>query len=282
MTPIAAEGYDVYLYDQVGSGWSDRLSNIRDYTAIRHKRDLEAIVKTIGAEKVILIGQSWGAILAALYTADKPQKVASLILTGPGPIQPGRSGLARIIAPDSLHLRSPYYTNHEGNELANNIRTRAMEMFASRFGKKLASDNEADDFANYLNRLVNRSVVCDTSRITAMSPRDEEGMDVPAQASKNIPYEKQVSGGAGFYAAVMTVRSFGSTPDPRPKLRNLPIPLLLMKGQCDNQPWGADKEYLDLFPNHRLVIVPDAGHGIYVEQPELYLETIKDFLKNGG
>jgi pimeloyl-ACP methyl ester carboxylesterase len=51
---------DVYLYDQIGSGWSDRLDDIRQYTALRHKKDLEAIVQAIGAEKVILIGQSWG------------------------------------------------------------------------------------------------------------------------------------------------------------------------------------------------------------------------------
>ena len=243
MSQIAEDGYDVYLYDQIGSGWSDRLADIRDYTALRHKRDLEAMVQKIGAEKVILIGQSWGAILAALYTADNPRRVASLILTGPGPMQPLGSGLARIVAPDSFQLRKPYYTNHQGNERANNIRTRAMEMSATLFGKKLASDEEADDFAAYLNTQVNWSTVCDTSRIRHMTSK----------------------GGAGFYAQVMTVKSFGSVPDPRPKLRNLPIPLLVMKGQCDNQAWGYAKEYLDLFPHRRLVVIPDAGHGIFGE-----------------
>jgi pimeloyl-ACP methyl ester carboxylesterase len=52
-----------------------------------------------------------------------------------------------------------------------------------------------------------------------------------------------------------------------------------MKGQCDNQPWGAAKEYLELFPNHQLKIIPGAGHSISVEQPEVYLETIRDFLR---
>ncbi|HTI91879.1 MAG TPA: alpha/beta hydrolase [Puia sp.] len=257
MSPLAEDGYDVYVYEQVGSGWSERLADIRDYTALRHKRDLEGIVQKIGAKKVILIGQSWGAILAALYTADNPQRVASLILTGPGPIQPLRPELAGIVAPDSLHLRKPYYTNHLGNERANNIRTRAMVMFATLFGMRLASDKEADDFAAYLNSQVNWSTVCDTSRIRQMRPK----------------------GGAGFYVQVMTVQSFGSLPDPRPRIRNLPIPLLVIKGQCDNQQWGFTKEYLDLFPHHQLVVIPDAGHGIFVEQPERYLSAIRDFLK---
>ena len=110
MEPLSECGYDVYLYDQIGSGWSDRLADIRSYTADRHKRDLEAIVQTIGAEKVILLGQSWGAILAALYTADNSRHVASLILTGPGPIQPVHPGLARLAPPDSLNLREPFYS----------------------------------------------------------------------------------------------------------------------------------------------------------------------------
>ena len=34
MTPLTAEGYDVYLYDQVGSGWSERLADIREFEQV--------------------------------------------------------------------------------------------------------------------------------------------------------------------------------------------------------------------------------------------------------
>lgn len=49
--PLTADGYDVYLYDQTGSGHSARLTNIREYTAARHRQDLEALVQSIGARK---------------------------------------------------------------------------------------------------------------------------------------------------------------------------------------------------------------------------------------
>lgn len=257
MTPLAEDGYDIYLYDQIGSGWSERLAHIREYTADRHKRDLEAIVKTIGASRVILIGQSWGAILATLFAADDPGFVAGMILTGPGPIQPIRRELAALAPPDSLHLHHPYYSNREGNDLANNIRTRAMSLLATTFGWKLASDKEADDFAGYLNSLVNRSTVYDTSRIG------------------HRPYYD----GAGYYSMVMTVHSFRDVRDPRPKLRNSPIPVLVMKGQYDNQEWGFAHEYLELFPRHRLVVFPDAGHCIFCEEKEGYLAAVRAFLK---
>ena len=38
---LSDDGYDVYLYDQIGGGHSGRLDNIDDYTADRHKSDLK-------------------------------------------------------------------------------------------------------------------------------------------------------------------------------------------------------------------------------------------------
>jgi proline iminopeptidase len=73
---FAQDGFDVYLYDQVGSGRSARLSDVRQYTTERHVADLEAIRREINAEQVILIGQSWGNTLAADYMAAYPEHVA--------------------------------------------------------------------------------------------------------------------------------------------------------------------------------------------------------------
>ena len=49
LAPLSENGYDIYLYDQAGSGLSGRLKNIREYTAERHKRDLEDIIRKTGA-----------------------------------------------------------------------------------------------------------------------------------------------------------------------------------------------------------------------------------------
>ena len=254
LAPLSEDGYDIYLYDQIGSGLSDRLININDYTADRHKNDLEEIIKKIGTEKVILIGQSWGASLATLFIADNPDKVEKVIFTGPGSILPMREELLSANVPDSLNFRKPPYTNREANEKSKNIRTKAITFWAKFLGKKIASDKEADDFQTYLNSELNKATVCDTSNA------------LKAEA------------GGGFYVQVMTVRSFSTIKDPRPKLKDCTVSILIMKGQCDNQPWGFVNEYLELFPNHQLKIIPDAGHSISIEQPELYLENIRDFL----
>jgi proline iminopeptidase len=142
------------------------------------------------------------------------------------------------------------------NKENRNIRIRLITRWASVFHSKLATDREVDDFQTKLNANLNKSTVCDT--INAL---------------------KAESGG-GFYAEIMTLNSLANTPDPRPKLAGLQIPVLIMKGQCDNQKWGSTNEYLQLFANHKLAVIQDAGHSISIEQPALYLETIRKFLIN--
>lgn len=251
---FADSGYNVYLYDQIGSGHSDRLKDISEYTADRHKRDLEEIVKKISSAKVILIGQSWGAILATLFVADNSEKAYKLIVTGPGPIQPYKPELTTIKAPDSLYLTEPSFTNKQAVEKTTNLRIKAIAYWAGIFGSKLASDREVDDYQTLLNNELNKSTVCKPSNtLTA-------------------------EGGGGFYVQLMTVNSFSEVHDPRPKLRNCRIPVLVMKGQCDNQHWGFTNEYLEIFSNHRLAVIPNAGHSISIEQPLLYINTITRFL----
>lgn len=251
---LSDDGYDVYLYDQIGGGHSGRLDNINDYTADRHKSDLNEIVKIIGADKVILIGQSWGAMLTNIFVVENPERVERIIFTGPGPILPIRKELANISPPDSLKLKEPHYSNRQGNEKAHNIRSILMLKWAKIFGNKLASDKEADDFATYLNTELNKSTLSDTSKTL------------------------KAEGGAGFYAQIMTVKSFKDVKDQRLKIKNLNIPILVMKGQYDNQKWGYTQEYLELYSNSKLVVIPNAGHAIAVEKPDQYIKTIREFI----
>ncbi len=251
---LADSGYDVYLYDQIGSGQSARLADINAYTADRHIEDLKEIIQKINAKKVILIGQSWGSVLAALFAANNGEKIDKIIFTSPGPVYPIHAELANVKPPDSIHLTTPFYTNQQGNTKANNIRTKAMTFFATKFGRKIATDKEADNFATYLNFEVDKSTVCDTSNIL----KEESG--------------------SGFYASVMTYAGLAKVKDPRPAIKQLTMPVLVTKGTCDNQKWGFTNEYLELFKNSELKIIPGAGHYISVEQPQLYIKTILDFL----
>lgn len=252
---LAAAGYEIYLYDQVGSGHSNRLDNISEYTPLRHRQDLAAIIEQIPAEKVILLGHSWGAMLATLFLAAYPEQVDRMILTGPGPILPINRALASLPPPDSLHLIPPAFSNQQGNEAAHNLRSKFVQRWAWLFQSKLATDQEADAFFTHLNTLLNRSTTCEATEI------------------------QPLAGGGGYYAHLMTANSFQTVPDTRPDLQNRDIPLLILKGQCDNQAWGFTQEYLDLFPKVQLKIIEGVGHNIASRKPDVFQELILTFLE---
>ncbi|MCL9805479.1 alpha/beta hydrolase [Flavobacterium amniphilum] len=251
---LSSLGYDVYLYDQVGCGLSERLEDVSEYTAVRHVKDLEAIIKLLGSEKVILVGQSWGGSLATLYAADNSNKVDRIVFTCPGAIKPANEALEKIKAPDSLNLKEPYNPNAKILPIVLDPRYVSIGVWSRFFGKKLASDEEADAYLTKMANAFTKGLVSN-----------------PANVLKE-------EGGAGSYCNLNTSVSYGSLEDPRTKLKNSKIPVLVMKGQYDNIDWGYTKEYLDLFNNNQFKLIPNAGHQIFAEQAELYTKTIGDFL----
>lgn len=256
MTSFTQQGYPVYLYDQVGSGHSNRLANINDYSTQRHIEDLEAIIQQIKASKVILLGHSWGAILATFFTCEHVDKVEKVILVGPGSIYPVNPKLKDIKSPDSLHLKAPLASNQQGNAKAYGMRQKFIRWLAYVYGTKLGSDEEVDNFYTYLNSHLGNATVCDTT-------------------SLGTPLT-----GLGYYVHVMTMKSLYNMGDKRKQIHQLTMPFLVLKGQCDNQHWGYTREYLNLLPNAQLQVIPDAGHHIFSEQPQLYTQHILQFLED--
>ena len=259
LTALTEDGYDVLLYDQVGGGASNRLTNITEYTVDRHISDLSELIRNTGSSKVILLTQSWGGVLAAYYVGRHPNDIAKIIFTNPGPLYPYPEQLRFVVAPDSLHLKSPVFTNAQGNNKSANWRTKAMKFLAMEFGIRLASDEEADAFSTVSGFEINKSTLYDTARIEQMSLLKPEPR-------------------SGYYAEIMTFKNLLQCKDPRPALKAVDIPVLVLKSQYDNQPWGGTNEYLELFKHHRLTVIPNAGHAVTKEQPLLFIQHVRQFL----
>jgi len=255
LKPLSEQGHDLYFYDQIGSGHSTRLNDITQYSVERHREDLRKIIKKIGSEKVILIGHSWGACLATNFLQEYSERVSKIILTGPGPILPINKAVISEIPPDSLKLLEPEYSNKEGNEKAYNWRSKVILKWAYLFNSKLATDQEVDDFFTYLNQELSKSTDC------------------------NIEEQKKYEGGSGYYSHIMTVRSLSSVKNKRHRLKELDTPVLILRGQCDNQKWGYTKEYLELLVNSNLKIIGEVGHNITDKKGKEYLKLISEFLE---
>jgi pimeloyl-ACP methyl ester carboxylesterase len=87
---LRAAGFTTVYFDQAGGGKSARLA-ASSYSLDRAVADVEALRVAIGTECLILWGNSFGASLAAAYTARFPDRVAGFILTSPG-MFPGFDG----------------------------------------------------------------------------------------------------------------------------------------------------------------------------------------------
>ncbi len=71
----------VAYWDQRGAGRSfDSEADLHQLTVSRHLADLDAVVdhlrQTLGQDKVVLVGHSWGSMLGLLYAQQHPEKVS--------------------------------------------------------------------------------------------------------------------------------------------------------------------------------------------------------------
>jgi len=84
MMKALADRYRVILWDQRGNGLSERIS-ADEYTWDSVVEEIDAIAfRYAPGRKVTLIGHSFGAMYAALFTARHPERVEQLVLLEPG------------------------------------------------------------------------------------------------------------------------------------------------------------------------------------------------------
>ncbi|MCU0881903.1 MAG: prolyl aminopeptidase [Hyphomonadaceae bacterium] len=70
------------LFDQRGCGRSTPHAELRENTTWDLVADMEALRVSLGIEKMVLFGGSWGSTLALAYAVTHPERVAGLILRG--------------------------------------------------------------------------------------------------------------------------------------------------------------------------------------------------------
>ncbi|GAA3860383.1 alpha/beta fold hydrolase [Streptomyces sp. NPDC003328] len=77
VAPVLARSRRVYALDLRGHGLSDRPG---DYALELMQSDVLRFLDSLGLDRVDLIGHSLGGVIAYLFAADRPQRVAGLVL----------------------------------------------------------------------------------------------------------------------------------------------------------------------------------------------------------
>lgn len=74
--------YRIVLFDQRGCGRSRPHASLQDNTTAALVTDIETIRESLGIEKWLVFGGSWGSTLALVYAETHPERVHGLILRG--------------------------------------------------------------------------------------------------------------------------------------------------------------------------------------------------------
>lgn len=247
---LAADGHDVYAYAQLGAGRSSRLADPSGYTVPRAVADLEQVRRRIGARRLILVGHSYGAYLAAAYLAAHPQRVARIVFVSPGSLRDGLTGAelqARLSWPQRLQVYSLLVRPRL-------LLTYALTQVNPAAAHAFAPDGELDP------------------RMARVYAATERALHCPGHSGP-------VLHGAAFYAnQVPQTWHRPPVPDIAPRLRTLHVPALVLKGQCDYVDWHTAAEYIKAIPGARLAYLRRAGHDIRTDRPAAYQATIRAFL----
>ena len=234
----------VVLYDQLGCGRSGRPTDPSLWQVDRFVRELAAVRHALHLRRVHLVGHSWGTALATEYMVKaKPDGIASLVLAGPF------LSTAHWIA-DANQLRAQLpepvqqtLTRHEQAGTTDSKEYKAAtEVFYDRF-------------------LFHRQ------------PRPKmpacEGWEV------NDAIYKQMWGPSEFYATG-SLLSFDVTPH----LTELRLPVLFIVGRYDEARPETVAGYHALVRGAKLEILEQSGHMAPVEEPERYLEILREFFRS--
>jgi proline iminopeptidase len=250
LAPLAAAGHDVWAYDQRGAGRSSRLADPRGYTTRLAVDDLEQVRSRIGARRLILVGHSYGAFLAAAYLAAHPDRVEKVIFSSPGDLDRAGVGGAPQSRLDPGHRLRLYALLSPPRALL----TYALVQVNPAAAHALAGDREVD---------------ARQDRVFAAS---RPALHCPGRSGTLLH-------GLGFYAnQVPQSLRRPATPDLGRALRGTRVPALIIKGQCDYLNWQTATRYLDTFSDGRLSYLPGSGHDCYLDRPELYLAAVSAFL----
>ena len=95
--PLVDAGYRVAVTDLRGHGDSD--TTFRTHGDIATAADVLALVDALGGGPAVLVGNSMGAASVAYATAERPDAVAALVLTGPLLRNPSSGAAARLLYP---------------------------------------------------------------------------------------------------------------------------------------------------------------------------------------
>jgi proline iminopeptidase len=242
-----ADHYHLIYYDQRGRGRSADHVQPEDVTLASDLDDLDKVRQHFHLDSVVLLGHSWGTVLALEYALRNPRRVSRMILMNPGPAS----------TDDYKQLRSDW------------LEKRPADMEQRKIISATPAYQQGDPAAvTAYYRIHFKPAFAD--------PQNYEKFMTRLSASFT---KDGVVKARAVEARLMT--ETWSKPDYNllPKLKTLTIPTLIISGDHEFIPAAAADHIAQSLPNARLVTLKDCGHFTYMECPAAVRENIDGFFK---
>jgi non-heme chloroperoxidase len=215
----------------------------RGYSAVVDAEDLAAFIHTLHLGKVVVIGHSYGALTALFLAAKHPELVRALVLAEPPAI--------------SLLMHLPSDEAKTGKAMFEDIQRKMVAPMQQAFRK---GDHDAG-IAAFMDYVFNDPHAWDKMPESAREDtlRDAHEWDV-----------------------MMTTGILFPNIEP-PTIRRITAPVLLLSGAKSYQFLGLITEELArLLPNRETIVLPDAGHQMWYQAPDVCRRDVETFLVHIG
>ena len=231
----------VIFYDLRNRGQSDA-ADLSSVSLDRQIKDLEALRKNLGIEKMALLGWSGLGMEMAVYTLRHPDRVTRLIQMSPVPP-------AASIMQDSGDARA---------EMVDRIALEALD----RRGDAGEFDEMPQEYCRLRNALTDPTNFVDT----------ELAKQVPDVCVHENEWPKNLW---PYFGALLP--SFGDY-DWRDDLLSLKTPRLIIHGREDGIPLEGAKAWVAGYPEARIIELSPSGHFPYIEKKDAVIAAIETFL----
>ncbi len=253
---LLKDNFRFHYYDQRGCGGSTRpfdrfesggFSNVntleRTLGLGAQIADIERIRRILGDEKLVLIGHSFGGLIAALYAAEFPERVGALVL----------------IAPATLLVMPA-----EGGDMFETIRSKLPPSAIAGYD---AWRRDYFDFRGVFSK--------SEKQLAAEHLRFADFYKMAGAADMKEMGNPEDAGGWMVRAMYF---SMGRRHDYRSAMRAVKAPVLVLHGDRDLQSESATRAYVETLPNARFEVIKGSGHFPHIEMPETFAATLRPFL----
>jgi len=243
-----SDAFRLIYYDQRGRGKSADGVQPEDVTIESDVEDLDRLREYFGLERVALMGHSWGGLLALEYAIRHPDRVSRLILINTAPVSHDDFSLMRQELPKE---RAPA----------------DLEKLNIRPSDPLFQEGDPDTVAAYYRIHF---------RPTMRQPEQLESMVERLRASFT---KEGVLKARAIEDRLVEETWLRSDYDLLPKLANLSIPTLVLRGDYDFIPRECAERVASAIPEARFVELSNCGHFSYLERPDEFREAVAVFMQ---